>query len=189
MKLGKTLYAKDQRSWHNWLVKNSKSKKEIWIVYYRKSSGKPRIPYNEAVDEAICFGWIDSTVKSIDKNRFAQRFTPRRKGSNLSEMNRERVRRLIKQKRMTPEGFRAIKHTFIHSEDKKIKFKISKDILVRLKQNNLVWKNFKKFSEGYKKVRIGYLESRRKHGKEAFNHSLDYFIKMTSKNKKFGMIR
>ncbi|MFA5084009.1 MAG: hypothetical protein WC475_01310, partial [Candidatus Paceibacterota bacterium] len=81
MEIGKTFYSKDGNSWRRWLIKNSKSKKEIWLIYYKKSSGKPRISYNDAVDEALCFGWIDSIVKSIDDEKFAQRFTPRRRGS------------------------------------------------------------------------------------------------------------
>ena len=189
MNLGKTFYPKNREAWHNWLLKNSKTKNEIWLIYYRKASGKPRIPYNDAVDEALCFGWIDSIVKNIDGEKFAQRFTPRRKGSCLSEMNKERVRRLIKQKRMTSTGLDAISHVFNHLKDKKTKFIVAQDILTSLRKSNLVWKNFQKFSEGYKRVRIGYLESQRKHGKKAFNRSLKYLIKMTAKNKKYGMVQ
>jgi len=189
MQLGKTLYVTNRNDWHLWLRKNYNKEKKIWLIYYRKSSGKQRISYNDAVDEALCYGWIDSTIKGIDKEKFAQRFTARRKGSKLSEMNRERVRRLIKQKRMTSEGLKAISHVFNHSEDKKTKFAIAGDILFSLKKNNIVWKNFQNFSDGYKKVRIGYLESRRKHGKAAFNKSLNYLIKKTVKNKKFGMVQ
>lgn len=189
MEIGKTFYSKDGNSWRRWLIKNSKSEKEIWLIYYKKSSGKLRISYNDAVDEALCFGWIDGIVKSMDDERFAQRFTPRRKGSILSEMNRERVRRLIEQKRMTSEGLDAISHAFNHSEDKKTKFAVAQDIIASLRKNSLAWENFRNFSEGYKKVRIGYIESQRKHGKEAFNRSLNHFIKMTAKNKKYGMVQ
>lgn len=189
MKINKTLYVTNKDAWRSWLIKNSKTKKEIWLVYYRKFSGKKRIHYNDAVDEALCFGWIDSTVKSIDKEKFAQRFTPRRKGSNLSEMNKERVRRLIKQKRMTPEGLNAINHTFNHLEDKKTRFVIKKDILMVLRKNKVAWKNFKKFPEGYKRIRIGYIEGEREYSKVEFNRRLNYLIKMTEKNKRFGLIR
>jgi len=188
MQLGKTLYVTNGKDWRSWLKRNYDKEKEVWLIYYRKSSGKKRISYNEAVDEALCYGWIDSTIKGIDKEKFAQRFTPRRKGSVLSEMNRERVRRMIKQKRMTASGLGAISHAFNHSEDKKMKFVIAKDILASLKKDNLVWKNFQNFSEGYRKVRIGYLEGRRKWGKIAFDKSLNYLIKMTAKNKKFGLM-
>lgn len=66
MKLGKTLYVTNRNDWRFWLEENHHKEKEIWLIYYRKSSGKPRISYNEAVEEALCFGWIDSTAKGID---------------------------------------------------------------------------------------------------------------------------
>jgi uncharacterized protein YdeI (YjbR/CyaY-like superfamily) len=189
MEIKETFYAKNRESWHKWLLKNSKTKKEVWLIYYRKSSGKPRISYNDAVDEALCFGWIDSTVKSIDAERFAQKFTPRRNTSILSEMNRERVRRLIKQKRMTARGLEAISHVFNHKEDKKTKFIIKSDIMNALKNNKLAWKHFKKLPEGYKRIRIGYIEDYRDYDKNIFNKRLANFIKNTEKNKRFGQIR
>ena len=110
--MGKTLYVIDRSQWRKWLIKNHNKEKEIWLIYYRKASGKPRIPYNDAVEEALCYGWIDSTVKGMDEERFAQRFTPRRSTSVLSEMNRERIRRLIKGKKMTSFGLKAVSHVF-----------------------------------------------------------------------------
>ncbi|HRZ85379.1 MAG TPA: YdeI/OmpD-associated family protein [Candidatus Paceibacterota bacterium] len=187
MDIGKTIYVTKRKDWHKWLVKNSHKEKEIWLIYYRKDSGKPRILYNDAVEEAICYGWIDSTIKNIDEERFAQRFTPRRANSVLSEMNKERVRRLIKNKKMTPIGLKSISHVF--DKDKEEVFVIASDILEEIKNNKQAWKNFQKFSEGYKRVRIGYIESQRKHSMNAFKKSLQNFIKNTEKNKRFGMIQ
>ena len=93
MNVGKTLYAKNRREWRAWLAKHHRAAPEIWLIYYKKESGKPRIPYNHAVEEALCYGWIDSILKPVDARRYAQRFSPRRSTSRLSEMNRERVRR------------------------------------------------------------------------------------------------
>ena len=78
MDIGKTLYVTDRKQWRSWLAKNHTKAKEIWLIYYRKSSGKKRIPYNDAVEEALCYGWIDSIMKSIDEKSFAQRFSPRK---------------------------------------------------------------------------------------------------------------
>src|SRR4030043_1595586 len=108
MEIGKTLYVKDRRSWRTWLARNHDKEKEIWLIYYRKETGKPRIPYNDAVEEALCYGWIDSTVKNIDTERFAQRFSPRKKSSSLSQANKERIIRLIATKKMTPAGLAAV---------------------------------------------------------------------------------
>jgi len=111
VKVGQTLYAKNRMEWRRWLANNHKSAAEIWLIYYKKISGKPRVPYNDAVEEALCYGWIDSILKPIDGHKYAQRYSPRRKTSRLSEMNRERVRRLIKAGRMTKAGLAAIEHT------------------------------------------------------------------------------
>jgi uncharacterized protein YdeI (YjbR/CyaY-like superfamily) len=99
MKIGTTLYVTHRRQWRSWLAKNHASAREIWLIYFKKESGKSRIPYNDAVEEALCYGWIDSITKPIDEKRWAQRFSPRRKNSALSETNKERVRRLIKAKK------------------------------------------------------------------------------------------
>lgn len=189
MNLGKTLYVTNRKQLRSWLAKNHSKEKEIWLIYYRKSSGKPRIPYNDAVEEALCYGWIDSIIKRIDEERFAQRFTPRSPRSQLSEMNKERIRRLIEDKSMTPIGLKAVSHVFDKDKDKEEKFIIAQDIVKALKANKKTWENFNNFSEGYKKVRIGYIEDSRDGGKEIFQKRLNNFIKMTEKNKKFGMVR
>jgi len=189
MDLGKTLYVTNRKDWRTWLRKNHAKEKEIWLVYYRKSSGRPRIPYNDAVEEALCFGWIDSNQKGIDEKRFAQRFTPRKRTSPLSEMNKERVRRLITQGKMTNIGLKAVSKFFDMDIDRTERLTIAQDILVPLKADKRAWNNFKRFPEGYKKVRIGYIESRRRHGDRMFNKSLGHFIEMTAKNKKFGMVK
>src|SRR5881396_1085144 len=113
MNLGKTFYAKNRKEWRAWLAQHHRAAPEIWLVYYKKDSGKPRIPYNHAVEEALCYGWIDSLLKPIDAVCYAQRFSPRRPTSRLSAMNRERVRRLIASGRMTRFGLESIKHALI----------------------------------------------------------------------------
>src|SRR6266853_6032712 len=97
MEIGTTLYVKDRRQWRSWLARHHRTAPEIWLIYYKKHSGKPRIPYGDAVEEALCYGWIDTTVKTLDAERFVQRFTPRKQRSNWSGPNLVRVRRLIAQ--------------------------------------------------------------------------------------------
>ena len=188
MELGKTLYVADGESWRAWLAEHHQSETEIWLIYYRKETGKPRISYNDAVEEALCFGWIDSTVKRIDEERFAQRFSARKATSGLSQMNRERVRALIAQKRMTAAGLAAIAHVFDAAEEEK-DFIIAADILEPLKANAPAWANFQTLPESYKRIRIAFIESRRRHGREQFERSLRHFIAMTAKNKRFGYVK
>src|SRR3989442_10969194 len=117
MKIGRPLYGKNRREWRGWLSKHHRTAPEIGLIYYKKQSGKPRLPYNHAVEEALCYGWIDSLLKPIDARCYAQRFSPRRSTSRLSAMNRERVRRLIASGRLTRVGLESIKHAFDHQSD------------------------------------------------------------------------
>ncbi len=187
MDLGETLYVVDRKEWRSWLAENHNKKKDIWLIYYRKSSGKKRIPYNDAVEEALCYGWIDSILKRIDEERFAQRFSPRRSKSNLSEMNKERIRLLVNQKKMKPVGLTAIQHVSF-DPTKNQKLKIAPDILKSLKEDKNTWENFQKFPESYKRIRIAWIEEARTRP-EFFKKRLRYFLKMTAKNKKYGMIQ
>jgi len=104
LKIGESLSLTDRQQFREWLVENHQIKKEIWLVIYKKSSGKPTISYNEAVEEALCFGWVDSMVKSIDAEKYVQRFTPRRRVSNWTEANKAKARRLIQEGKMTEAG-------------------------------------------------------------------------------------
>jgi uncharacterized protein YdeI (YjbR/CyaY-like superfamily) len=113
-----TLYVSERKDWRAWLAKHHKTDSEIWLVYYRKETGKPRISYNDAVEEALCYGWIDNTVHKLDDERFAQRFSPRKKTSSLSQSNLERIRKLIRQKKMTADGLAAIAHVYNPEKDK-----------------------------------------------------------------------
>jgi uncharacterized protein YdeI (YjbR/CyaY-like superfamily) len=97
-----------QQEWRQWLKKNHKSKRSVWLVYYKKSSNTPTITYNEAVDEALCFGWIDSTKKSLDEERSMQFFCPRKPNSVWSKINKAKVLRLIEEGRMTNAGLECI---------------------------------------------------------------------------------
>jgi len=179
MKIGKTLYVKNPKDWRNWLRKHSKTEKEIWLVYYRKASGKPRIAYNDAVEEALCFGWIDSTIKSLDQERFAQRFSPRNPKSQYSQANQERLRKLIAQGKVVKDVLATL------GDISAAQFKIPADIKGAIRENKQAWKNFRKFSEAYKRIRIAFIEGARKRPAE-FQKRLRYFIKMTEKNKQFG---
>ncbi len=188
MKLGKTLYVKDRGAWRRWLSKNHNKEKEIWLIYYKKASGKKRIPYNDAVDEALCFGWIDSIVKKVDEERFAQRFSPRRRGSVLSQMNKERIRKLVAERRMKRVGLAAVSHAYNPHLDHD-GFIVPKYIINAIRKNRDAWMHFQKLPESYKRIRIAYIMGQRRHSEEAYRKSLANFIRMTAKNKRFGFVK
>ena len=102
-----TLHPKTKDTWREWLSKNHNHTSEIWLVFYKKSTGKQIMTYQEAVDEALCFGWIDGIEKSIDNETYALRFTPRKEKSNWSTINSARYQKLVQEGRMTLSGKKA----------------------------------------------------------------------------------
>ena len=104
MEVGETFLVTTRDEWREWLAQHHREYKEIWLVYFKKTSGKTGISYEESVEEALCFGWIDGAFKGIDLETYVGRFTPRRPKSHWSDSNRERVARLVRDGRMTEAG-------------------------------------------------------------------------------------
>ena len=95
-------YFEDRNDWRKWLIDNFETANEIWFVFPGKSSGKKSITYNDAVEEALCFEWIDSTIKSLDEEHKIQHFTPRNPKSTYSQANKERLKWLLENKMVHP---------------------------------------------------------------------------------------
>ena len=152
----KIKYFENREDWRKWLMDNFETSSEIWFVFPYKSSGKKSILYNDAVEEALCFDWIDSTTKPLDKDHKIQRFTPRNPKSTYSQANKERLKWLLENKMIHPKFEE--KTRSILSEP----FIFPNDIIDKLKENETVWKNYQSFSEAYKRIRIAYIEAARK---------------------------
>ena len=179
MEITKTLRLNHRKDWRAWLKKHYKSEKDIWLVYPRKKTGKSRIEYNDAVEEALCFGWIDSIVKKLDDDHTVQRFSPRKPKARYSQANIERLRNLVAKKKVIKEVAETVED--ILNE----KFIIPADILKAIKANREAWKNFQKFSGSYQRIRIAFIDGARKRPVE-FKKRLRHFIEMTEKNRMFG---
>jgi uncharacterized protein YdeI (YjbR/CyaY-like superfamily) len=108
VELDETLDVSTANEFRTWLSLHHESKDAIWLLFYKKASGRPSISYEDAVEEAICYGWIDSRMKGIDSERYAMRFTPRRKASNWSDSNRARALKMVRAGKMTSAGFAAL---------------------------------------------------------------------------------
>jgi uncharacterized protein YdeI (YjbR/CyaY-like superfamily) len=175
----KTLYITNRKDWRAWLEKNFDTEKEVWLVYPKKASGKPRILYNDAVEEALCFGWIDSRVKSLDAETSAQRFSPRNPKSSFSQANKERLKWLLKEKLLHPTMQKTAKRVL------KEKFVFPADIVNAIKADKSAWDNYQKFSSAYKRIRVAYIDTARKRPDE-FKKRLANFIKKTKENKQIG---
>jgi len=175
----KTLYVTDRKAWRKWLERNFDTEKEIWLAYPKKLSGKKRIIYNDAVEEALCFGWIDSTVKSLDENSSIQRFSPRNPKSSYSQLNKERMKWLLEHNLLHPSQLEKAK------EFAAKKFVFPKDIIDAIKKDRIAWENYNNFSDVYRRIRIAYIDSARERPDE-FKKRLVNFIEKTGENKRIG---
>jgi uncharacterized protein YdeI (YjbR/CyaY-like superfamily) len=131
------------------------------------------------VEEALCFGWIDSTVKNLDQDRYAQRYTPRRPRSGFSQTNKERLRRLIEQGRVMPEVQAGLGDAGLEM------FEYPPDIMAALRSNEQAWENFQTYSGSYQRIRIAYVDGARNRPGE-YEKRLEHLIRMTEQDKQFG---
>ena len=171
-----TFYTAERSVWRKYLEDHFETAREIWFVFPMKESGEKSLSYNDAVEEALCFGWIDSTIKHIDPVRRAQRFTPRRKGSPYSRPNIERLIWLDDRGLIHPKVRESILPLI------RAPFVFPPDIIDALRQDETVWENYSRFSEPYRRIRIAYIEAARNRPEE-FRKRLDSFVGKTRRNK------
>lgn len=180
MEIHNLLDIKSRTELREWLIQNHKTEKECWVVVKR---GRPTDDnifwYIDAVEEALCFGWIDSTTKKIADNVTAQKLCPRKPRSNWSELNKERCRRMERLGLMTDAG-RAVLPDMSPNG-----FIIDKDILQRLQSDQVVWNNFCQFPDLYKRIRIDTIQIK-KNQPELFESRLNKFIENTRKGLLYG---
>ena len=115
MEMSETLYVTNREAWRAWLAAHHADTPEIWVIFYKKGTGEPSLPYEDAVEEAVCYGWVDSLIQRIDNARYARKFTPRRAGSNWSASNRLRLRKMQEAGKMAEAGLAVI--DFDETED------------------------------------------------------------------------
>jgi uncharacterized protein YdeI (YjbR/CyaY-like superfamily) len=161
------LYVVSREEWRKWLDKNHLATREVWLIYYKKLSGKPRIPYIDAVEEALCFGWIDGKIKRINEDYFKQRFTPLRPGSRWSKYNIERVKKLLEKGEMREEGMEAFNKLLNNSGlvyDNRTNGipLIPVDLQNSFDKNITAHDNFLKFSPSSRRMYIDWLNSAKK---------------------------
>jgi uncharacterized protein YdeI (YjbR/CyaY-like superfamily) len=158
MEIRKTLYVTSREEWRAWLTEHYQSETEVWLIYYKKHTGRPRISYDHAVEEALCFGWIDSIGKRMDDEKFAQKFTPRRDWTNWSVLNKRRVRKLIREGRMTEAGLAKIDLAMLGQEAKAKQSKGDPDIPRFVKQalmaNAKAWENFQNLTPSRRRTYV-----------------------------------
>jgi len=147
MDITRTFAAPDRAAWRTWLAGHASTDAEIWLVYFKKHTGKPTVSYLDSLEEALCFGWVDSLIQKIDDDRYARKFTPRRIGSKWSEVNQRLVAKLIREGLMTEAGLARV--DFSLPEGEPIRQRPAETptpgwLKTGLRTSPLAWENFEK---------------------------------------------
>lgn len=188
----KQVHPKSRNAWRQWLQKNHRTSEGIWWIYYKKASGKARVTYEEAVEEALCFGWIDSLPRKLDAERAMLKFTPRKPKSVWSELNKKRVMQLIKSNLMTPAGLASIEEakkngsweTLNTSDQQANTNTLPADLEKALKKNKKAYDNFIGFSISYRRQFLYWIDSAKRPETRAAR--ITQTVLMATANKKPG---
>jgi uncharacterized protein YdeI (YjbR/CyaY-like superfamily) len=182
---GVQLHFKDRTGWRRWLKKNHGAFKEVWLVFYKKHTGKRSISYDAAVEEALCFGWIDSIVKRLDDERYVRKFTPRKPRSVWSPTNRRRYRDLKSRGSLAAPGLERAPTPGRNSAPKESELKLPGYIERRLRSVPAAWRNFKQLVPSYRRAYIGWIDSAKR--EETKEKRLREALRLLSAGKKLGM--
>ncbi len=162
--IDKQIHFTNRHDWRTWLEANYATAIEVWLIHYKKHTGKPGLSLEEAVEEALCFGWIDGVLKPIDNEKYALRYSPRRRGSVWSEVNKRRVRKLIRQGLMTEAGLAQVKEAKANGEWRATALRedtsnIPDDLRQALKANPRVQRSFDRLAPSHKRQYIYWISS------------------------------
>jgi uncharacterized protein YdeI (YjbR/CyaY-like superfamily) len=189
MEIRKTLYVTSREEWRAWLTKHYQAETEVWLIYYKNHTGQPRISYDHAVEEALCFGWVDSIVKWIDDEKFAQKFTPRHDCTKWSALNKRRLRKLIREGRMTEAGLAKIDLVMLGEEPQAKPSKGYLDIPRFVKQplmaNAKAWANFWNLAPSHRRHYLGWIMHAAK--AETRERRLREAVSLLEQNNKLGL--
>ncbi len=171
------LFCADRQAWRSWLSDHFETETEVWFVFPTVASGEAGVSYNDAVEEALCFGWIDGRAGTLDETHQLRRFTPRRAGSGYSQPNIERLLLLdaagLIHPKVRPSVEEILRRPFVFPED----------ILAAIRADAVAWGHFQAFSEPYKRIRVAYIDAARKRPAE-FEKRLANFLRKTRENKR-----
>lgn len=184
------VFARDRETWRAWLAKHHASESEVWLVYFKKHTGKPSVGYLDSVKEALCFGWIDGLKKRIDDETYAHRFTPRKPRSKWSPQNTRLAEELIALGLMTQAGLSAFGQRVDYDEAVLERFRaeeieLAKDIEAALRANPKAWENFERLSPGYRRQYVAWLQTAKR--PETRKKRLEEAIRLLEQNRKLGM--
>ena len=185
MDIGEVIHFPDRSGWREWLETHHRSKSEIWLRRYRLAAGIPSVGYDDLVEECLCFGWIDGIAKSYCPQSSVQRITPRRKkGTYLSELNRQRVWKLQRLGLMTDAGLAPIADQIGSPDDPLAIPGWMRDALMA---DPAVWATFEAFPRFYRRLKIGWVTEPMSPGRQAEREKrLAHLIRMTAQGRRYG---
>ena len=190
MELRKALDFKDSQEWHKWLQINHDVENVAWLFIHKKRSTKSGISYHEALEEALCFGWIDGKMRSVDEDKFILRFSPRKTKSVWSKINKEKAELLIAQRKMTIAGLVKIEEAKKNSLWEEAYTNRKKDVIPTdlenaLSENRVAWVNFHSFANSYRNMYIGWVTGAKT--EETRKRRIAEVVKRSTLNKKPGI--
>jgi uncharacterized protein YdeI (YjbR/CyaY-like superfamily) len=186
MIITKTLEPRTRQDWHNWLVNNHADIKEIWLVFLKKHTGQSEFNYQEALEEALCFGWIDGVRQKIDDLRYAQRFSPRTKSSRWSETNKTLATSLETRGLMLPAGL-SWKSAWVTSTSSKRQQDAGLPdwLVAAIQRSTIAWNNFTALPPSHQRRYVGWISSAKRD--ETRNQRIAEAITLLEQNKRLGL--
>ena len=191
MKITKTLIAKNGAEWRAWLAANHDQEQEIWLVYFKAISGKTGIDYETSVEEALCFGWVDSIIQKINDEKYARKFNPRRAGSFWSASNKKRMEKLITEGRMTQVGLAKYDPDARESTSengqriRRGEIPIPVEVMQRVESNPRAWENFQRLPPSHQRQYMSWVLSAKK--VETQQKRLDEVIAVLEQGERLGL--
>jgi uncharacterized protein YdeI (YjbR/CyaY-like superfamily) len=190
MKDIEVLHFEKGQQWRDWLAKNHTSADEAWLIHYKKHTNKVGISYDAALEEALCFGWIDGKMQSIDEEKYRIRYSPRKSRSVWSKLNKEKAKRLIESGKMTDAGIAKIDEAkkngnWDNAYTNRKTDELPLDLKYALIQDMDAWYNFQRFANSYRNNYIGWITGAK--SEETRKRRIAEVVKRSSMNKKPGM--
>jgi uncharacterized protein YdeI (YjbR/CyaY-like superfamily) len=180
---------KNRAAWRAWLEKHHARETELWLVLYKKNSNKPTVSYDEAVEEALCFGWIDGLTKGIDAEKYAVRFTPRKSASVWSESNKKRVAKMIAEGKMMSVGLAKVEEAKRNGEWEKATMRedvsnVPADLKRALQADKTAQQNFEKLAPSHKRQYIYWITEAKRD--ETRQKRIRETVRMVKAHKRLG---
>ena len=184
------MYVKTRARWRAWLSQNHKKSPGIWLIFYKKHTAKPSLGYDASVEEALCFGWIDSIIKKIDDEKYARKFTPRKPDSRWSELNKKRIEKLTRQGLMTKAGIAIVTAAkksglWDKSDRPTISLTMPKEFAAALAKNKKAKTFFDKLAPTYQKHFIAWIVIAKR--EETKKRRIKESITLIEQGKKLGL--